>query len=863
MNGDLFTAPAAGRFPAPRAFQATAHEKLREGVRAGHRRQLLVAPTGAGKCLGRDTPVLMADGTVRLVQHVQAGEQLLGPDGSPRNVLSVTRGREALYRVIPKKGMSYVCNASHILSLRKTPGSDAIVLANGERIAPEADVVNVNVEVFAASNKTARHCLKGWRSDALEFPLEPVDLTLDPYLLGCWLGDGSQRRFAISKPESRMVDEWRAAAARFGYEVVETRGTGDCPTWTIVSRDPVDGRPYNLYLGALDCYGLRERKHIPHDYKVAPVPARLQLLAGMIDSDGHMSHAGYDWISKSRELAEDFAFVCRSVGLAAYVAPTRKGIASTGFVGDYWRVSVSGDCSAIPCRDKPAPERRQKKRHLVHGIRVEPIGEGDYFGFEIDGDHLFLLGDFTVTHNTYLGLRIVHEALQRGKRAVFICDRTALINQTSARADDYGLTNHGIVQANHPRRDNTRPFQIASVQTLQARDYGVPADVVVIDEAHTQYEFTKQLLERIHGDARTVAVGLTATPCTKGLGLTYDAMVNAATMAELVECGVLVPMRVYTCTTPDMRDVARTRTGEWEPEAAGERSAKIIGDVVAEWLKLAEGRKTIAFGASIAYCQQLAGRFNEAGVRAEVYTSETPDDVRAVLLKEFEKVDSDIRVLISVDALAKGFDVQDVGCVIDARPLRKSLSTAIQMWGRGLRSSPATGKTDCILLDHSGNVVRFREDFERVYFDGFSSLDESEKLDRTAREDEEGSAAPQCPACSYTPFFKRCMSCGYEKPVQAMVEEAPGVMQEIRIGKRVAASNKADLWAQLCTYGRAHIRTGKASGWAWYKYQEIAGEKPPRNWKFDTTPDVPVSSALIGKLKAMRIAWHKGRGVDA
>lgn len=860
MSGDLFIAPpSAVRFPAPRAFQATAHEKLRAGVRAGHRRQLLVAPTGAGKCLGRDTPILMADGTIRPVQHVQAGDQLLGPDGSARNVLSVTRGRERLYRVIPKKGMSYVCNASHILSLRKTPGSDALVLADGTRVERDADVVNVNVEVFAASNKTARHCLKGWRSDAVEFPGEAADLMLDPYLLGCWLGDGSQHRFAISKPECAMVDEWRAAAARFGYDVVETRGTGGCPTWTIVSRDPIDGRPFNLYLGALDSYRLRERKHIPHDYKTAPVAARLQLLAGMIDSDGCLGHAGYDWISVSRELAEDFAFVCRSVGLAAYVTPARKGIASTGFVGDYWRVSVSGDCSIIPCRDKPSPPRRQKKRHLVHGIRVEPIGEGDYYGFEIDGDHLFLLGDFTVTHNTYLGLRIVHEALQRGKRAVFICDRTALINQTSARADEYGLRNHGIVQANHPRRDNSQPFQIASVQTLQARDYGVPADVLVIDEAHTQYDFTKQLLARIADGGSAVAVGLTATPCTKGLGLHYDAMVNAATMAELVECGVLVPMRVFTCTTPDMTGAERTRSGEWESTAAGERSAKIIGDVVAEWLRLGEGRKTIAFGASIAYCEQLAGRFSEAGVRAEVYTSETPDDERAVLLKEFEKVDSDIRLLISVDALAKGFDVQDVGCVIDARPLRKSLSTAIQMWGRGLRSSKDTGKTDCILLDHSGNIVRFREDFERVYFDGFVSLDESEKLDRTAREDESDGAAPQCPACSYTPFFKRCMSCGYEKPAQVMVDEAPGVMQEIRIGKRVAANSKADLWAQLCTYARAHIRSGKAPGWAWYKYQEIAGEKPPRSWKFDTTPDVPVSSALIGKIKSLRIAWANRR----
>jgi len=103
------------------------------------------------------------------------------------------------------------------------------------------------------------------------------------------------------------------------------------------------------------------------------------------------------------------------------------------------------------------------------------------------------------------------------------------------------------------------------------------------------------------------------------------------------------------------------------------------------------------------------------------------------------------------------------------------------------------------------------------------------------------------------------MSCGFVKPVESVVDEAPGEMREIIIGKRVAASSKADLWAQLCTYARANIRTGKAQGWAWYRYKEIAGEKPPRNWKFDSTPDVPVSSAVVGKIKSLRIAWANRR----
>lgn len=461
----------------------------------------------------------------------------------------------------------------------------------------------------------------------------------------------------------------------------------------------------------------------------------------------------------------------------------------------------------------------------------------------------------TGSGKTYLGLRVIHESLLKGRRALFVCDRTALIDQTSARADAYGLNAHGVVQANHWRRDNAMPFQIASIQTIRARGYWPEADVIVVDEAHTQYAATKDKL----ASTSAAVVGLTATPCSKGLGLSYTNMVNAATMAELTNSGVLVPMRILSCVKPDMAG-AETSGGEWTARAASEREAQIIGDVVAEWTRHAQGRKTIAFGADIAYGTQLAQRFNEAGIVADTFTSETPDAERQALLQEFRKPDSAIRILVSVEALAKGFDVEDIGCVIDARPLRKSLSTAIQMWGRGLRSSPDTGKTDCLLLDHSGNIQRFLKDFTDVYFEGFTSLDMSEKLDAVVRKDEEGDGQKSCcPQCGYTPFFRRCMSCGHEKATLALVDEGAGEMREIRIGKHVIASDQHDLWRQLCAYARQYSKPEKQAGRAWYLYQDIVGRKPNRNWRFDETEDAPITRGTLNKIKSLRIAYVKGR----
>jgi DNA repair protein RadD len=457
---------------------------------------------------------------------------------------------------------------------------------------------------------------------------------------------------------------------------------------------------------------------------------------------------------------------------------------------------------------------------------------------------------------TIASLMLIAESLKKLRRATFVCDRITLINQSSENADKYGMHNHGIVQADHWRRDNSLPFQIASIQTIQARGYWPESDLVIIDEAHNLHAAHKELLQ-----ARKVPViGLTATPCTKGLGKYFTNIVNAATMHELTEAGVLVPMRILSCTAPDMKGAETAPGGEWTSKAASDREAKIVGDVVGEWIAHAQNRKTIAFGADIAYCNLLVQRFNEAGVYAAAYTSKTSDDECRELLKEFRKPDSEIRVLVSVEKLAKGFDVPDVGCVIDARPLRKSLSTAIQMWGRGLRSSP--GKEDCLLLDFTRNIVRFLESFEDVYYNGFRTLNDSEKLDATPR-DQEDYEPKGCPQCGHKPFSSRCLKCGFEKPTQVLEDTTKGVMQEICIGegrnKKVLASDERNLWCQIVGHALAHTRPEKQEARARAMYRNILGKWPPMDWNFYETEPAPVTRNTRNKIKSLDIAWHQAK----
>lgn len=454
---------------------------------------------------------------------------------------------------------------------------------------------------------------------------------------------------------------------------------------------------------------------------------------------------------------------------------------------------------------------------------------------------------------TYLGLRIISEALQRGKRCIFVADRTTLINQTSRTADEYGLAAHGIIQANHWRINLAHPFQIASAQTLARRSWP-DADVIVIDEAHSQMKVWTEHIQQ----TKASVIGLSATPFSPGLGKLFTNLVNAATMHELTEQGILVPMRVFSCTPADMRGAA-TAGGEWTDSAAEERGMDIVGDVVAEWSKFGENRKTIVFGATIKHCEEICRQFNEAGVMAAVFCSDTTPEQRATLLKEYRKPDSVLRVLVSVEALAKGFDVPDVGCVVDCRPLRKSLSTAIQMWGRGLRSSPETGKSDCLLLDHSGNITRFAADYSDIFYNGLGELDSGEKLDKVIRKDDDEHEAKACPSCGYKPFAKRCIGCGFEVVSPSMIEHVPGEMQEVMIGRRKMADNQAHLWQQVCTYARAHSSPEKQKGRAAHLFREMTGTWPPRSFSFDSTPNVEITRNVLNQIRSRNIAYSKAR----
>lgn len=353
----------------------------------------LVAPPSGGKCLGKGTKVLMYDGSIKKVEDIQKGELLMGNDSTPRKVLKLARGQEKMYKIVPEKGASYVVNEPHILSLIYNQAK--INFANIQK----GDVVNISVKDFLNKSKYFQKQLKGYR---VGVDFKYVGVSLDPYFLGIWLGDGSNYYPSITTADKEIVSYLRSFARKHEMKVSIDAQKDRCPSY-LITTGIRNCKIKNYVTEELRKYNLFQNKHIPSVYKINSRKIRLQVLAGLLDSDGHLSYnRRFQFVNKNKQLAEDTLFLAQSLGFSASMKKIRKGIKSINFVGTYYNVNISGDLHKIPTKipRKKAKRRKSKTNLMSYGIKVQKLKVNNYYGFEIDKNKLFLLGDFTVTHNT-------------------------------------------------------------------------------------------------------------------------------------------------------------------------------------------------------------------------------------------------------------------------------------------------------------------------------------------------------------------------------------------------------------------------------------------------------------------------------
>lgn len=342
-------------------------------------------------CHRKGQEILLANGQLATVENLSIGSRLVGMDGKVRTVIKCHRGRGQMARIIPDRGgQPFVVTINHKLTLIDRPHRK-----NGKPSERGGRLVDISVEKWLEWPKWKKSMFKLFHVGVDKFPdatSEP--LRIDPYFLGLLLGDGCIiKGVAVTTTDNEILDELRRQATIWNLRLVP-----DHITWHFSGTRGVQN-PLQKELVVLGLLGTDSAtKFIPQCYKTASKQQRLELLAGLIDTDGYQSRGSWQYTSKSRTLANDVAFIARSLGLSATVKEVKKR-AQTGVWGNYYTVYIGGNTSIVPVR---LPRKRGKQREDVafSSFSVELLGEEEFFGVEVDGDHRYLMCDFLVTHNS-------------------------------------------------------------------------------------------------------------------------------------------------------------------------------------------------------------------------------------------------------------------------------------------------------------------------------------------------------------------------------------------------------------------------------------------------------------------------------
>ncbi|KND16220.1 helicase [Pannonibacter phragmitetus] len=438
---------------------------------------------------------------------------------------------------------------------------------------------------------------------------------------------------------------------------------------------------------------------------------------------------------------------------------------------------------------KQAPPRKQKKNVLRCGFTVHPVGEGEYHGFTVDGDHRYLMGDFTLTHNsgkTIMLSAVAGEMVAGGAKACVLAHRDEL---TAQNREKFGRVNPSIttsvVDAASKSWAGQVTFAMAPTLSRASNLATMPKlDLLVIDEAHHAVaESYRRIIDRVRDanpDARIF--GVTATPNRgdrKGLREVFDNVGDQVTLAELIASGHLVPPRTFVVDVgvqEKLRAVRKTAS-DYDMGAVAEimNRAPITAEVIRHWREKAGDRQTVVFCSTVAHAENVAEAFNGEGIPAGVIHGDLGSETRRNILAAYAS--GEIAVLVNVTVLTEGFDHPPTSCVILLRP-SSCKSTMIQMVGRGLRTvdpeeHPGIVKTDCIVLDF-----------------GISSLTHGtleQDVDLDGRDPTPCDAPTKtCPECEATvPLAARqCPICGYEFLSDGAPPLESVVMSEIDLLKR-------------------------------------------------------------------------------
>ncbi len=446
------------------------HDDLKTFPKGG----LIKLSCGGGKCLGFNTPVMMFDGSIKMVQDIKQYDILMGDDSLPRNVLSLTRGKEQMYKITQENGEYYIVNSSHILSLYEPNKKQIVDICIKDYLNLKEICVAPN-GITMTMNSIKKYMIKGGLygfKTKVNFKSKPVEI--DPYLVGLILG-------------KKFIN--------------------------------IDKNSSELYL-FIEKYDLNNHPHIPLNYKANTQIIQLSVLAGLIDTISISDKISNTYLLTidTYELLNDIIFICRSYGINYFVSCldtiNQIDLKLTLYGEKIFDIPVKNIDNKLFKNIFDVfnffDDEINSNIYEFYKINVIELEEDDYYGFEIDGNKRFLLGDFTVTHNTMLAIFLSYVI---GLKTLVVTHKEFLMNQWENRIKQFTNAKIGKIRQNIIDVEN-KDIVIGMLRSLSTKDY--PKEIlkqfglVIYDEVHhTGSRVDSQALLKT---SALYTIGLSATP---------------------------------------------------------------------------------------------------------------------------------------------------------------------------------------------------------------------------------------------------------------------------------------------------------------------------------------------------------------
>lgn len=429
-----------------------------------------------------------------------------------------------------------------------------------------------------------------------------------------------------------------------------------------------------------------------------------------------------------------------------------------------------------------ARARRRLRRDGVGALGVAPTGAG----------------------KTLIALGVSAGAIERGRSVLWLAPRAELVDQPVAKLASYGWHSVRVVKAG-VSGDPHAPITVASIQTLVARRFAPPADIVIFDEARHYVAAEWGAIAQQYSNS--IRIGLDATPIRADgspLGDLFDEIVDVATVPELQELWHQTEGRE-----------GLVQMGVWAPPAYQKELAE---HPVKAWQKHAAGRRTIVFCQNITHAGDVADAFRSAGIPAESVDGTTKSDVRRGALARVAS--GETKVLTNCSLFTEGLDLPPLEAVEIARGVAHE-ATWLQILGRALR--PAEGKTRALCLDLRGHV----------HLHGFPEDERTYSLDGVAvRRSEALPSIVQCKDChAWGRGGLPCSMCGATLPPPPRPRVRVSEMAEVRA--RAAAESEEQRRAWLVQHVAEVVDDGANAWKAAHIFKARYGTPPPRAWMLE------------------------------